>query len=857
VIGRLAAFIVGAAARYAAVTLVLALAITVTLALVVVPRLGVDTSTETMIESEVPFRRDEIAYARAFPGLQDVLVVVVEASDAAGAERAAAALAHRMAARGDALSAVRRPDAPALEPGSGLLYLPTERVAGLTERLIAAQPMLAALAADPSLRGLLGTIDVTMEGVRRGEVSPDLVDSSFDRIAAAIESVLAGQPEPMDWGALLLGDLAPRDPRGNRRVILAQAVPTPRSLTPAAEALAAVRAAAADPEIAGIPGVRVRLTGTAALDAEELASVATGAAWGLVASFVLVAGLLVLALGSWRLVVAALVTLVIGLVWTTAFAASAVGTLNLISVAFGIMFVGIAVDFSLQFAVRYRSERGGGALPRLRAAGATAGTGMMVAAASTAAGFLAFLPTDFRGVAELGLISGVGMMIALVLNLTVLPALIRVLGAPSVGPDRHNHGLAPLDAALVIHHRGVLAVAAAAIVAGLALIPFLRFDVDPLNLKDPTSESVATLRDLIADPLIQPYTLNVMAGSDEEAEALAERLMALPEVGAVLSLARFLPEDQDAKLALLSDAAFVLGPSLASPDVAPPPTKEDVVAAMRASALGLVGAEPPGESVEMRRLANALDAAADRGPRLVPPLAASLIGAVPALLENLRAALAARPIDEASLPLDIVADWLAPDGSVRLAIAPAIPNPDNTDLIRFVAAVHAVAPHATGMAAAVVASGRVVVEAFLIASALALGAILVILALVLRRALDVALVMAPLVLAASITFGASVALGLPINFANIIGLPLLLGIGVSFPIYLVIGWRRGDEGVVQTPTARAVLFSALTTAAAFGTLALSPHPGTAAMGTLLLIALVSLIACNLIALPALLAACRR
>ncbi|MEX2648677.1 MAG: hypothetical protein WD673_06650, partial [Alphaproteobacteria bacterium] len=197
------------------------------------------------------------------------------------------------------------------------------------------------------------------------------------------------------------------------------------------------------------------------------------------------------------------------------------------------------------------------------------------------------------------------------------------------------------------------------------------------------------------------------------------------------------------------------------------------------------------------------------------------------------------------------------DGATRLVVLPAASDPGSAELVGFVEAVKGVAPHATGMAAAVVASGEVVVEAFVTASALALGAIVVILGLFLRRALDIAIVLAPLALAAIMTFAASVALGLPINFANIIGLPLLLGIGVSFPIYLVIGWRRGDEGVLQTPTARAVLFSALTTAAAFGTLALSGHPGTAAMGTLLLLAVANLIASNLIVLPALLAARRR
>ncbi|MGH6720400.1 MAG: MMPL family transporter, partial [Alphaproteobacteria bacterium] len=193
----------------------------------------------------------------------------------------------------------------------------------------------------------------------------------------------------------------------------------------------------------------------------------------------------------------------------------------------------------------------------------------------------------------------------------------------------------------------------------------------------------------------------------------------------------------------------------------------------------------------------------------------------------------------------------------RLVVQPAVAAPAGRDLARFVAAVLGVAPQATGMAASVVASADVVIDAFLTASALAIAAIGAILGLAMRRPGDFALVLAPLALAAAMTFAEAVVLGLAINFANVIALPLLLGIGVSFPIYLVAGWRAGVEGVVRTPTARAVLFSALTTAAAFGSLALSRHPGTAAMGGLLLLAIGNLIVANLIVLPALLAAAGR
>lgn len=846
------AWLAAACARRAPWVVAAALLVTGLLAGFAIPRLGVDTGTETMIDADVPFRRNEIAFSAAFPHAADLIVVVVDAPAPAAAEAAAARIAEALAARAERFEAVRRPDTLPFIESAGVLYLPRAAVADLADRLVGAQPLLAPLAADPSLVGLAAAIDLMAEGAARGETAPGALEAPLGAIAAAIESVLAGRPEPLDWRAFLSDGLVPVDPRGARRLVLAKPLLEANELARGGTALAEARAAIASLGLA--PGVRARLTGTLALDAEELVSVARGAEWGLAVSFVLVGVLLALAVRSARLVAAGLVTLAVGLVWTTAFAALAVGTLNLISVAFGIMFVGIAVDFGLQFAVRYGAASHADAPGAVAETARSAGGAMALAAAATASGFLAFLPTDFRGVAELGLIAGAGMIIAFALNLTLLPALIALLRAPRRPAAHAAARLAAVDAAIVVHHRGILAVAAILGLGALAALPFVRFDVNPLNLKDPRSESVATLRDLLADPLVAPYGLDVLV-PEAEAAGLAERLAAVPEVGSVRSLADFVPTDQDAKIAILSDAAFILAPTLTPAAVAEPPAPEAAVDALRRAAARLVAVPDGAAGPALARLANALDAAADRGPALVPALANALVGGVPDLLAGVREVLAVGPIDVASLPPDLVRDWRA-GGIARLVVQPADRAPDNAALARFVGAVAAVAPQATGMAASVVASGRVVTTAFLVASLLALGAIMVMLGAVLRRPRDVLLVLAPLALAALLTFGAAVALGMAVNFANVIALPLLLGIGVSFPIYLVLGWRGRAEGFLQTPTARAVLYSALTTAAAFGTLAASGHPGTAAMGTLLLLAIVNLLACNLIALPALLAALR-
>jgi hypothetical protein len=145
-----------------------------------------------------------------------------------------------------------------------------------------------------------------------------------------------------------------------------------------------------------------------------------------------------------------------------------------------------------------------------------------------------------------------------------------------------------------------------------------------------------------------------------------------------------------------------------------------------------------------------------------------------------------------------------------------------------------------------------VIHAFVVAGIIAIAAISVLLVLVLRRIQDVLLVLAPLLLAGLLTLATSVLLDVPLNFANIIALPLLLGVGVSFDIYFVMRWRAGYGDLLQSSTARAILFSALTTGTAFGSLALSNHPGTSEMGKLLTLALIYTLLCSFFVLPALL-----
>ncbi len=817
-------------------------------------RLAVSTDTSRLFSESLPWRQHGMELQRAFPQNEDLLVAVVDGATPEEAEATAASLAAALQADKTHFKSVRQPDVSPYLERNALMFLSRPQLSALLDQTIDAQPFLGQLAADPSLRGLLGALSLIADGVQAGQANLTPFEPALKGFHAALAAAAADRPEPLSWERLLAGPVA--ELAGQYHFVLTQPKLDYGALEPGAAATQAIRRAVTGLEFVQRGRAHVRLTGSVALEDEEFATVAQGAVAGLLGSVVLVAVLLFLALRSWRLIVPVLLTLILGLLLTTGFATLAVGTLNLVSVAFAVLFVGIAVDFGIQVSVRFREEQMQAVtLPAaLDRTARRAGRQVMVAACASAAGFLAFTPTSFVGVAQLGLIAGVGMLIAFACTVTVLPALLLLFDPPAGVVEVGLRWLRPLDAPIVRFRKPVLLTCAMLAVAGAASLPRLVFDGDPLNTKDPTTEAVRTLHSLEDDPVANPYTIETLEPSVADAASMAERLRALPLVDSVLTLRSFVPEDQAEKLPLIADAATLLEPTL---DVDAGTERPDAAAlreAAQSAAAKLDGVRDKlPEDSTLSAIAGDLKALGQASDPILLAADAALTRFLPMQLDRLRRALGAKPVTEADVPPDIAADWVLPDGRARLQAVPKRSAMVADGLQRFVAQVQEVAPDAAGAAVSITASANTIVRAFRAAAIWALLAITVILVVALRRVVDVLLVMAPLLLSSMLTVLAAVLLPLPLNFANIIALPLLLGVGVSFNIYFVMNWRAGRSHPLSSATARAVLFSALTTSTAFGSLALSRHPGTASMGALLLLSLGCTLLTTLLFVPALLA----
>ncbi|HEY2247149.1 MAG TPA: hopanoid biosynthesis-associated RND transporter HpnN, partial [Bradyrhizobium sp.] len=390
--------------------------------------------------------------------------------------------------------------------------------------------------------------------------------------------------------------------------------------------------------------------------------------------------------------------------------------------------------------------------------------------------------------------------------------------------------------------------------AGLPLLYFLHFDFNPMNLRNPKAESIATFLDLRKDPNTGANAVNVMTRSDEDARKIEDKLSKLPEVLRVQSLTSFVPEDQPAKLKLIGQGARVLGPALSPDSVDDPPTDQENVDSLKSSvnALRTTAGEDKGPgAVASRRLADALEKLANSDEATRNKAQAIFVDPLKVVLEQLKNFLQAKPVTLENLPPVIVNSWKTKDGLMRVEALPKGDPNDNDNLRRFASAVLVAEPTAIGGPVSILKSGDTVVSAFIHAGIYALLVISVILWITLRRITDVLMTLIPLLVAGAVTMEICVLIKLPLNFANIVALPLLLGIGVAFKIYYIVAWRSGRTNLLQSSLTRAIFFSALTTATAFGSLWLSSHPGTSSMGKLLALSLVTTLAAVLLFQPAL------
>jgi hopanoid biosynthesis associated RND transporter like protein HpnN len=824
-----------------------------------------NTNLTDMISNDLPFRKNYKEFKKRFPLLDDTLVVVVHSQTPEGAYQASKALAQRFAQEKALFKTVYQPGAGKFFEKNGLLYLSVEQLEELFHNLARVQPLLAFLYHDPTLRGLFQVLEKAVNTNNDNTIKNERLISLFTNIGAACDSVIEGRPFQLSWQEIIHGSTK----HMYRQFIVLQPNLDFNTFSPGEDSIKKVRSIAQSLNLKDDYGAEIRLTGSVALSRDELISVQQGIGNAAVVSFILVTMILFIGLGSGRLVLVSVITLIIGFIWTTGFALVYTEQLNLISVSFAVLFIGLAIDYSIQYCLRYREliEQGHNHITALSTTVQSIGSSLLLCTITTSVGFYAFVPTAYSGAAELGIISGTGMIISFLTNITVLPALLKFI------PYKKGNSLyLPIGETLYslpYHHTKKIIVTAVLLGLGAAFfMPQVYFDYNPLNLADSSKESVIAAKELFDTSDSSPWTLSIMAHNRQEADNLTHKLRQLREVEKALTISDFVPHNQEEKLDVISDIALFLPDEIITENINKP-SYEETVSALEGLESALKNYNDSFSEnnayraqvdeyviTRLNRFKSHLDGS-ESSQFLLNSLDKALVSQLPALLDRLRYSVKAQKLDEYSLPKHLRERYVSSDGVYRIEVFPQEKLTDHNALVRFTSSVRALAPDATDAPVTILESGRAIVSAFKKAFITALIIISLIILVMLRSFSETFLILLPLALAFLLTGATTVLFDLPLNFANIIVIPLLLGIGVDYGIHLVLRFRKESHqqgNLLETSTARAILVSAFTTIVSFSSLAFSAHRGTASMGKLLAICIDFMIICTLLVLPALLKA---
>ena len=834
--------------------------------------LGINTKTTDMLSEKLSWRQTLLEHEKYFPQLSNTLIAVVDAQTPTMAIEARDQLVAALSQREDLFDEVYAPNGGELFRQHGLLYLEISELEQLIEQLAKIQPFLGRLERGESLGGYFNLLEQSLQNSELDQSSRTSVASLFTRMTDAVEALQKKEFHRMRWSDNDGGS----DDGNTRQLIILKPKLFFDQLLPAKQSIEAVQELTHQLNINDTRGIKVRMTGDIALQSDELQLLASSMPLSSLIAFILVGLVLFFAMRHPVLILSSVATLLAGLVITGAFAAFSVGQLNLISVAFAILFIGLGVDFAIHFCLRYKElliqkvEH----IAALREAGSDVGASLILCSITTSAGFFAFVPTSFKGVSELGLISGVGLIISLITTLTLLPALLSLKkiktpvlfeNAKTKNAQEKRQFIGTNSKSRINDpqfSRRVIVVFSVVIGFACLSLPFASFDNNPINLRSPESESVSAYLDLLNDATTSPLSLSLVNKKAEELEILKTRLQALPTVERVIGLSDFVPNKQFEKLDLFIDLEFILGGTTSASTQLNTETPQQQLNALSSLIHRLDNKLQVEDNATLQRAMRALislksdlkTSSASQQVNQLKQLSESLLGDLFLQIKTIRNGLQSKGLQANQLPIDLVKRWKVDSGYDKLQILPSGDMSDSAQTAEFVRSVTALAPNAVGAPIVNIESGLAIVQSFQQAFISAFLIIFALLLLMLRKLRDALLVLAPLMLTVPLIVAVVVLLNTPFNFANIITLPLLLGISVDNGVHMVHRARHAlpeASHLLASSTGRAVAFSAATTIASFGNLAFSAHTGTASMGLLLTIGMICNLLCTLLLLPVL------
>ncbi|MGF1671359.1 MAG: MMPL family transporter [Balneolaceae bacterium] len=845
--------------RYAVLITVIYLFITGFAIHYTIQNLGINSNTSEMFDPELPFREKQEEFNELFPLTKTNFTIVIEGVNPEITEITALQLYSDLKKDTSHFENLFLPGADDFFKKNQFLFLDKEDIENLTDRLSRSNVFLSLLAQNNSLRGFFILLDMVLDQGNEEQVLQ--MNNLFGQVSSTIDGRLNQKNNYLSWqksfGGAELTDQAD--------ILFIQVKPKMEEerILPSKGSIDAARKLALNYTN---DQVRVRITGKEAMGIEEIESVTQGTILASVLALFFVSIILWIGLRSFRLITSSIITLIAGLAITMAFSAWAIGELNMISVAFAVLYIGLGIDYAIHFSLKYNEFILGNYSSEnsFFSTVKDVGPALLLTCLSTAIGFYAFYPTSFDGVSELGLIAGTGMFISFAATFSLLPALLKIFKFEKKRVTEITL-TAPFSETLshILNTRKkwfrVIGISTA--ILSLFLITRIEFDYDPINLRDAKSESVSTLMDLIEADRLSPWNVEILVQDSVSVRHYTDQIKEIESSGRVLNLYSFIPDNQDEKMPVIEQIKTRIS---RIPDIQRDPESlitENQIESVRLLKSGIddYALEKP-ENLERLQLSlqsflNQLDGLPESEQmELISHVETGLLEYFPHLLSNLQTASEPDVVTYSSLPKSITDRWISGDNRFyRIQASPAQGIDDTQNLRIFAGQIREIVPDAAGELITFIESGDLVVKAFTEALIYAFTAITLLLLIYLRSIKYTLYILLPLLLIALLTGAAMAVFGIKFNFANIIAIPMLLGLGVDNSIHMVHRARDGtiaNRDLLKTTTSRAIYFSSLTTLFSFGNLVISPHAGTASLGMILVFGVLFLIFATLIVLPA-------
>ena len=638
------------------------------------------------------------------------------------------------------------------------------------------------------------------------------------------------------------------------------------------------------------PGVEMKLTGEPSLDADEIATSTNDTIHALLITVGLIIGLFLFSYRTLFRPAMVFFALIMGVLWSLGFALLTVGHFNDISMAVIPMVLGIGIDFGIQLLGRYEEELGRNRTVEQAITASLQHTGVAIitGASTTAVAFFTLCFNDFVGLAELGEIAGASMILCLAANLVVLPAIFllrdRNRSAEQLRAQSSNsawHFIHNWDTSMVRTPWIWLILATVISVISAISLPHLKFDYNLLHLENQSADSVKTLYEVmdasktIEGNQVSTIYASVVADNLDQARDLDKKLTALPVVSRVDSLLELVPEDQDKKLPIIkrivSAAAKLNVKPSSGAKVDIPRARRDIASLLTQAQEGLKQAKGyAGVSKIARQAVTAFSSmipALERADKALNSASvatiqqrfdASSTGAFSRMQTNiamLKTQKADRGLTLDDIPPELKKLFLAPDGKILLQVYGKQDLWERAPDEQFVAAVLPVAPNATGTPVLNYYATELLRVSYLWAAVWAFVAIVVLILLHFQSFKFLILTLAPLVLAVLWRTGAMVLFNIEFNPANIVTLPLIIGIDVAFGVYIIDRYREeGKLAIFSGSTGKAIIMSSLTSLFGFSSLLVSNFLGMYSIGVLMSLGLAIGLVTSIFILPQLLAA---